>query len=86
MLKSLTTLMRGAAGLGKAAVNAEPVTEQALQIRRDRCARCDYATATRATTIAGYRVLSPASRCKLCKCLISAKTKLRSERCPIGQW
>lgn len=86
MLKSLNTLVRGVTGLGRAAVNADPAGEDTVQTRRERCAACQYATATRSTSIEGYKVLSPASRCKLCKCLVSAKTKLAKERCPIGSW
>ncbi len=86
MRNALRTIGRGIKGLSKAAVNADPAPADTVQLRRERCAACDYATGKKKTHIAGYEVLSPTSRCRLCKCLVSAKTKLRGESCPIGSW
>ena len=80
------TFIRGVAGLGKAAVGADPVSEQVLAERQEGCRVCEQATGKVMTRIEGFEVLSVGSRCRKCQCLISAKTRVGSERCPLGVW
>lgn len=79
-------IFRGSKGLSKAALNLEPVDEDTLRERKNQCASCGQATRTKGTHLEGVRVLTPMSSCSLCKCAISAKTKVAGEACPIGKW
>ncbi len=86
VLTALKTAFRGSSGLSRAALNVGPADADTINQRKQTCANCDLATRTKATHIESLRVLSPTSTCSQCKCLISAKTKLAKERCPLGQW
>lgn len=76
----------GAAGLAKAGVGADAADEQTVAERRRACSRCPHATGLKKTAMGGMTVLSPTSRCRVCKCLIAAKVRLDEQTCPIGQW
>lgn len=73
-------------GVSRAAVDAEPVDQQTLADRRRACTHCDHATARKNLSHLGTAALSPTSMCRLCKCNVHLKTKLRSESCPIDKW
>jgi len=86
LLSLFNLVFRGSKGLSKAALNLEPVDEDLLRERRSLCAGCGQATRTKATHLEGVRLLTAASTCDLCKCLIQAKTKVAGESCPIDKW
>lgn len=83
---ALKTLLRGIRGIGRAAVNADPVDAQTLADRRRVCAHCEHATARKNLSHLGTAALSPVSICRLCKCNVQLKTRLQSETCPAGKW
>ncbi|MEM8781225.1 MAG: hypothetical protein AAGE65_00080 [Planctomycetota bacterium] len=78
------TWLRGAIGWAKAAVRAEPVSDEVRHERRAACARCPEASAVK--RVGSLRVLSAASACGVCRCNLRAKTRLSGERCPAGKW
>ncbi|MEM9882481.1 MAG: hypothetical protein AAF800_06170 [Planctomycetota bacterium] len=86
VLATLRTTVRGALGLTKAAFDLEPVDDETRQTRRRACAACPAATVTRRLGTLPLSVLTPASRCSACKCLLSAKTRVAGEACPRGHW
>ena len=72
-------LLHGAAGLTRAALGVDRAPEHVIAERRAACRRCPDA---QPCDRIGRRVCS----CKLCGCLISAKTALSSESCPADRW
>ncbi|MEM6334780.1 MAG: hypothetical protein AAF823_15710 [Planctomycetota bacterium] len=82
----LATLAHGILGLSKAAVNADPVTPDELNHRRQTCAACPAATRTKPLGRVPVTTLAPTSTCTACRCNLHAKTKLANESCPLGKW
>jgi len=82
----IATLTQGVLGLSRAAANAQPVDPDTRQRRRNTCAACPAATRTKHLGRVDLRVLTPASACAACRCLIAAKTRLAHETCPRGKW
>jgi hypothetical protein len=76
-------IVKGAAGLVRAAVanttgiGLAGVAE--LERRREICRTCDDAIPCKANPLRKCW-------CKRCGCLLTAKTSLKSERCPAGKW
>jgi hypothetical protein len=84
-------VLRGAAGLAKAGLQAAGVPvdaapEDVVKARRDQCRACPHATRNDGPKYAASRGLTTLSRCQLCGCVIAAKTRMASERCPDGRW
>jgi hypothetical protein len=84
-------VVRGATGLAKVALQsvgvpvdmADPAT---VQSRRDACRKCEHASRNHDPRYAANQGLTTFSRCGKCSCVIAAKTRLASERCPDGKW
>jgi hypothetical protein len=79
-------LAHGVIGLAKAAVGADPVSDATLLMRRDICRECDRATRNPTRVHLPTKGLTSFSRCTACDCVIAAKSRLASERCPLGKW
>lgn len=84
---AVRTVAHGAAGLVKAGlqvagVPVDRVSDVELLRRRDACRQCPHATRNPERLNRTTRGLTTLSKCKLCGCLIGAKTRLASERCP----
>lgn len=62
-------LLKGAAGLVRAALGSGTVSKHVARRRREACAACPHA-------ILGGTI------CGICKCVIKAKTSLAAEACP----
>jgi hypothetical protein len=84
--KFLTTTWRGISGLTRSAAGIGLTDEQSIADRRRQCALCAHATGRKKTPMRGLKLLSPTSRCAICRCSIHAKTRLADERCPLGRW
>ncbi|MEM1446170.1 MAG: hypothetical protein AAGF84_08950 [Planctomycetota bacterium] len=78
------TLWRGAVGLMKLAVRAEPVSDEVRQDRRAACAKCPEAKQVK--RVGALSVLTATSSCGVCRCNLRAKTRLEGEACPLGKW
>jgi hypothetical protein len=74
MLREAATAAAAAARVAAAAVQGGPVlvSDQTAELRAAACAQCP-AGGDRAT-------------CAVCGCVIAAKTRLATERCPVGVW
>lgn len=64
-------IVRGAAGLIRSELNIGVAPDAVIAARRAACESCDQ---------------WDHGRCKSCGCYTYAKTRLRSEKCPIGKW
>ena len=58
--------------------------EAAVRERRLLCRDCDHRTRRASPRYRG--VLTNRCRCKLCSCVIMAKTLLAGQDCPAGKW
>ncbi len=74
-------IVHGAAGLVKAVVGIDPTPPDKLTIRARECfgnapdkPPCDR--------LIGDKF----KRCDVCQCVIAAKIRIDSERCPLGKW
>ena len=65
--------MKGALKLLKAAMRIGEARWQTVQARQQTCAACDHLKPG---------LFWPTRRCGICDCVIAAKTRLASERCP----
>ena len=70
-VSGLSSLKHGFLGLLKASANVDVVNSEAIRKRRMICAGCDRKK--------GWK-------CTECGCLVAAKTKLKSESCPLDKW
>ena len=68
---SLVEKAKGAVKLAKAELGVDDVSLDVLQARREACSSCEH---------------NDFGRCSDCGCYLWAKTKLKSEKCPIGKW
>ncbi len=78
------TWARGIAGLGKALLRREPVSDAVRQARRATCATCPEAK--RVKRVGSLHVLTAVSSCGVCRCHLRGKTRLSGEACPVGRW
>jgi hypothetical protein len=69
---SVRTVLKGAVGLTKAALQVGRASEVVIRQRRAICAACPQATSGS----------SRMSRCQICTCFIHPKSATASERCP----
>ena len=76
----VNTIARGVVGLTKVGLRIGIADQSVIQARRDICRVCPEATIN---PIIG---LSNISKCKQCGCFLSAKSQLKSEKCPLGKW
>jgi hypothetical protein len=66
-----SSIVRGAAGLIQSELNIGVAADEVIAARRAACEACDQ---------------WDHGRCKSCGCYTFAKTRLRSEKCPLGKW
>lgn len=64
-------IARGAIGLTKAAIGADPAPPDVVAARRAICEQCEY---------------RKGSRCLLCGCFTQPKTALLGSTCPASRW
>ena len=69
---------RGAKGLSKYHMGVGLASEDVVNDRKNVCLSCKY--------IKNPKPDLKGSKCKLCGCLIRAKTALRQETCPKNKW
>jgi hypothetical protein len=84
-------LAHGAAGLAKAGLqlvgfSIDRAPDQARRDRLDVCRGCDRATRNQKLADRPSKGLTRKSLCIECGCLITAKTMLASEQCPLQLW
>ena len=85
--KSITnTVIHGAIGLTKAALNIGIASDTIIKDRRDKCRICPHASKNNNPKFDKFGGLTSLSKCDLCKCFISPKSRLLSEACPLGFW
>jgi hypothetical protein len=70
--------IRGAVGLAKVALGVDQTKELVARQRRLICRECPH--------MIPHARFVMFRQCGLCKCFISAKTAIASERCPMGKW
>ena len=73
----ITNYLRGALGITKATLGIMKAPDDVVARRRGICAMCEYQTIASNKNLGG-RI----ARCKLCKCIVKAKTLLKNENCP----
>lgn len=76
----------GAVGLAKAVLGVGKAPQAVVAERRNLCRACEHATRNAAPRFAATGGLTSLSRCKLCSCVIIAKTRNAEESCPDGRW
>jgi hypothetical protein len=76
----------GAIGLTKFALGADAASAEVTLRRRDICRECPQATRNESRMDRTTKGLTSFSSCRVCSCIIAAKTALASERCPEGKW
>lgn len=74
---SLNKVAHGAKGLIKAIARVDRTKPHILKARQDICNQCDE----KAIVLKGVT-----TKCKQCGCVLPAKQRIASERCPIGKW
>lgn len=79
--------IHGAIGLAKVGlqlvgVNVDRADDATTSARRDACRACPHATRNPSPAYRPHTGLTSLSRCRLCECIISAKTRIASESCP----
>lgn len=74
-------IVHGATGLAKAALGIEATPPDKLTIR----ARACYGNAPDKPPCV-ENTGGKFQRCRQCGCLVSAKIRVNSERCPLGKW
>ena len=79
-------LKRGLIGLGKVALGIGLDEPDTIRHRRDLCRECPEAMRREDWADRPSRGLTTLSRCKLCRCIIAAKTQVAAEKCPAGKW
>ena len=79
-------LKRGVIGLGRVALRIGIASPSVIGDRRDLCRVCPEATRRDDWQDRPSQGLTTMSKCKLCRCIIAAKTQLKSEKCPAGKW
>lgn len=71
--------IHGATGIMKASAGLDRADEAVIESRRSICRSCEHAMPC--VSNVGRKC-----RCKLCGCLLRAKTALAHEKCPGGKW
>lgn len=78
------TIARGVVGLTQAALHLDPASPATAAGRLAHCRRCPHST--KHPTRTAPDGLPLVRFCGLCHCLLAAKTRLASARCPAGHW
>jgi hypothetical protein len=72
-------VIHGAAGLALAALSIDAAPPDLAERRRAVCRSCPEA-------VPCLRVIGRFCQCRVCKCVLAPKTRVASERCPLGKW
>lgn len=73
------TCMKGAIGAAKAVAGIDRAPSVVTERRLAICNGCEHCVPCK-------RDPSRACRCSVCRCVLSLKTRLAGERCPVGRW
>jgi hypothetical protein len=73
-LNMIDKAVHGVAGIVKSRLGIGLARSNVIADRRDICNNCDKVTKGLINT------------CSLCSCVISEKTRLAEEKCPLGKW
>lgn len=65
-------------------INVLPILD--INKRRDICRYCEFSTKSDDEKYKNYNGLTSYSQCIKCACIISLKTKLATETCPLDKW
>lgn len=79
-------IISGAKGIAQNMMGINQASVDVMMQRRDKCRQCEFATRNTKRLERSTKGLTTLSRCTKCNCFIAAKTKLVTERCPIGLW
>jgi hypothetical protein len=79
MCNGCGSIAHGAISIAKSMVGLDRAPEDVIESRRKTCRDCPEAEPCLVT-------LGKKCKCKLCGCLLTAKTSLASEVCPLGKW
>ncbi len=79
-------LGKGIIGIAKSVLHIDLAPEVLIRKRLDICRDCDNATKNSDSRFDRNKGLTNFSRCRICKCFITAKTKLFGESCPDAKW
>lgn len=71
--------VKGPVGVAKAVVGVDRAPSAEVVRRLAICDACEHA-------VPCARDATRACRCSVCKCVLSLKARLASERCPAGRW
>ncbi len=73
-------IIKGAAGLAKAAAGIDKADSRTIAARRAACLQCEHLHQD------GRLRMSTGAICWECRCFLIAKTRIAGETCPIGKW
>ncbi len=71
--------LKGAVGIAKSVVGVDRAPSAEVVRRLAVCGACEQGVPCK-------RDSSRACRCSVCRCALSLKTRVASERCPLGRW
>ena len=69
----------GVIGITKSVLGIDPADDSVIAKRREMCRDCPNA-------VPCAKIIGKFCACSICGCLLSLKTKVKSERCPEGKW
>lgn len=72
----VTRVVSGAVGLAKAALSLDQAPADVIELRRAKCRACPHAVPCKKTP-------GKFCFCDKCRCLLTAKTSLASQECPL---
>lgn len=76
---NIRRLAHGATGLAKSLAGVDLARPATIEARRMLCRACPHAKPCK-------RNPQRKCTCELCGCLLTHKTRLASEACPVGKW
>lgn len=79
-------VIHGAIGLTKVVIRKDITTKEVIDQRRNICRYCEHSTKNPKYIDHKCKGLTMFSICKQCDCIISAKTQLATENCPLNKW
>jgi hypothetical protein len=75
----INAAIHGAIGLAKSLLAVDLADAATIEARRVICRACPEA-------VPCAKIIGKFCQCKKCGCLLTAKTKLAAEFCPLGHW
>lgn len=73
--ENLNKLIKGGIGVTKASLGIDKSSDSLIKKRLRICEDCEF-----------KKVKLKKDICSKCGCILSLKTKINSEKCPIGKW